>query len=49
MATSFKNLIGELYNLYVLNTHVKFHTNQILFIIRIINLIFIHNFRLQKL
>ena len=33
---------------YVLNKHIKFHINQMLFIIRSINLFFIHNFILQK-
>ena len=42
------NLIARVYVLYVLNKHIKFHVNQMLFIIRSINLFFIHNFRLQK-
>ena len=32
----------------VLNTHIKFHVNLILFTIWSINLVFIHNFRLQN-
>ena len=46
--TYFKNLIIELHVLYVLNTHVKFFANWILFTIWSINLFFIHNFILQK-
>ena len=41
----FENLIVELHILYVLNTHVKFCANLILFTI---NLYFMHNFKLQK-
>ena len=44
-----KNLAAELHFLYVFNTHVKFHSNRILFTIRSINLFFIHNFKPQKL
>ena len=33
----------------VLNMHIKFRSNRMLFIIRLINLFFIHNFRSQKL
>ena len=39
----FENLIIRLHVLYVFNTYVKFHVNQILFIIRFINLFFIYN------
>ena len=35
--------------LSIFNTHIKFHVNQMLFTIQFINLIFMHNFRLQKL
>ena len=49
MSTYFENLTIELHILYILNKHVKFHVNRILFTIRYINLIFVHNFRLQKL
>ena len=49
MATYFENLTVKLHILYVLKTHVKFHTNRMLFIIRSINLFFMYNFRLQKL
>ena len=38
MTTNFENLTVELHFLYVLNTHVKFSTNWILFTIRSINL-----------
>ena len=33
---------------YILNTHVKFHSNLVLFTIRSINLFFMHNFLPQK-
>ena len=46
--TYFKNLIIELHVFYVLNTHVKFFVNWMLFIIWSINLFFIHNFIIQK-
>ena len=46
--TYFKNLIIELHVFYVLNTHVKFFANWMLFIIWSINLFFIHNFIIQK-
>jgi len=44
----FENLIVGLYVLYILNKHVKFCINYMLFNIKSINLFFIHNFRLQK-
>ena len=46
MTIYFENLTIELHILYVLNKHVKFHINQILFSIRFINLFFMHNFKL---
>ena len=46
--TYFKKLTIELYVLYVLNTYVKFRFNHILFNIRLINLFFTYNFKLQK-
>ena len=46
---NFKNLIVKFYVSYVLNIHIKFCLNRILFIIQLINLFFIHNFRSQKL
>ena len=46
MTTYFKNLTIGLHIFYVLNKHVKFHINQILFSIRFINLFFMHNFKL---
>ena len=49
MIIYFRNLIVKVYVLYVLNKHIKFHVNKMLFIIRSINLFFIHNFKLQKL
>ena len=36
--TYFKNIIVELYVIFVLNTHVKFRVNRMLFIILFINL-----------
>ena len=49
MTTYFKNLTIELYVLYVLKTHVKFHVNRMLFTIQFVNLFFMNNVRLQKL
>ena len=46
---NFKNLTIEFHVPYVLNMHIKFHSNRMLFTIRSINLFFIHNFRFQKL
>ena len=43
-----KNLSAKLHVFYVLNTHVKFCVNHILFIIWSINLFFKHTFKLQK-
>ena len=48
MTICFENLTIELYVLYVLKIHIKFHANWMLFSIRFINLFFIYNFRLQK-
>ena len=33
---------------YVLNVHIKFHSNRMLFIIQLIKLFLMHNFRSQK-
>ena len=38
-----------LHVLYVLNMHVNFHVNWMLFIIRLVNSFFIHYFKLQNL
>ena len=46
---NFENLIIEFHVSYVLNMHIKFHSNRILFTFRPINLFFIHNFRSQTL
>ena len=46
MATCFEHLTGGLHVNNVLNTYVKFHTNQMLFTFQSINLFFMHNFRL---
>ena len=43
---NFENLTIEFHVSYILNMHIKFCSNQILFTI---NLFFIYNFRLQKL
>ena len=48
MVTYFNNLTVELHVFYVLNTHFKFYINWILFTIQLINLFFMHNFRLQN-
>ena len=47
-SVNFKNLINESHVPCVLNIHIKFHLNQMLFTIRSINLFFIYNFRSQK-
>ena len=49
MITYFENLISGLHVLYILNMCVKFISNRILFTIRLINLFFMHNLRLEKL
>ena len=49
MTIYFKNVTIKLHVFYVLKTHVKFHTNWILFTIQSINLFFMYNFKLQKL
>ena len=46
MTKCFENLIV---GLQVLNTHVKFHANQILFNIKFINLLFICNLKYKNL
>ena len=46
---NFENLTVEFHVPHVLNMHIKFHSNQMLFTIGLINLFFIHNFRSQKL
>ena len=48
MIIYFENIIIELHFLYVLNMHVKFHVNQMLFTIWFINLFLMYNFILQK-
>ena len=45
---NFENLTDGLYNFYVLNLHVKFRSNQVLFTIQSIYLFFMHNFLPQK-
>ena len=45
----FENFTVGLHILYVLNMHVSFHTNQMLFTIRSINSYFMYYFKLQKL
>ena len=48
MPTYFEKLTVKLHVLYIFNIFVKFRVNWTLFIIRFINLFFMHNFRLQK-
>ena len=48
MTIYFENITFKLHVLYILNTHVKFRTNQMLFTIRSINLIFIYNLKPYK-
>ena len=45
----FENFTIGLHVLYVLNMHINFHINQMLFIIQFINSSFIYYFKLQKL
>ena len=47
--TSYKIHTVRLYVLYVLNMHVNFHANRMLFTILSINSFFMHYFKLQKL
>ena len=49
LSVNFENLTVEFHVSYVLNMHIKFHSNWILFTIWSINLFFIYKFRLQKL
>ena len=49
LGVNFKSLTVEFHVLYILNMHIKFCSNWMLFTIRSINLFFIHNFRSQKL
>ena len=49
LGVNFKNLTVEFHVLYILNMHIKFCSNWMLFTIRSINLFFIYIFRLQKL
>ena len=44
----FESLFVGVLVLYVLNIHIKFHVNQTLFTIQSINLLLMHNFKLQK-
>ena len=48
MTIYFENLTVGLNVLNVFNTHIKFCVNRILFTIRLINIFFMHNFKLQK-
>ena len=43
-SVNFESLTVEFHVPYVLNIHIKFRSNWILFTIRSINLFFIHNF-----
>jgi len=44
----FENLTVKFHVSYVLNVHIKFHSNWMLYIIQLINLFLMHNFRSQK-
>ena len=46
---NFENLTVEFHILYVLNMHIKFRSNRMLFTIRSINLFFMYDFILPKL
>ena len=46
LGVNFESLMVGLHIFYNLNIYIKFHSNQILFIIQLINLFVIHNFRL---
>ena len=46
---NFENITVKFHILYVLNTHVKFCSNWMLFTIQSIKLFSMHNFRSQKL
>ena len=43
-----KNITIKFHVPYVLNVHIKFHSNRMLFIIQLIKLFLMHNFRSQK-
>ena len=49
MVIYFKNLIVRLHILYVFNMNVKCHSNWMLITIRFINVLLLHNLRLQKI
>ena len=49
LGVNFENLIVEFHVPYVLNMHIKFHSNRMLFTIWSTNLFFIYNFRIQKI
>ena len=49
LGVNFENLTIEFYVPYILNMHIKFRSNWMLYTIRSINLFFIHTFRTQKL
>ena len=46
ITTYFEYLTIRLHVLYVLNTYVKFHVNQMIFIIQSIDLFSMHNFKI---
>ena len=49
LGVNFENLTVKFHVTYVLNMHIKFHSNRMLFTIRSINLFVIYNFKSQKL
>ena len=48
LGVNFENLTVKFHVPYVLNIHIKFRSNWMLFTIRSINLFFIRNFKSQK-
>ena len=48
VCVNFKILNIKFYVIYILNMHIKFHSNYMLFIIQLINLFFIRIIRSQK-
>ena len=49
LGVNFGNLTVEFHVPYVLNMRIKFHSNRMLFTIRLINIFFMHKFKSQKL
>ena len=49
MTIYFENLTVRLYVFYILNMNIKFHSNWMLITIQSINVLLMHNLRLQKI